>query len=124
MRPLRASNLRKDRMGEELLAHLTRLFDEECREVAMPSPLRPKRSAVLATRQPLTRELQAGVPWLERWAFFSLRLGPFRRRRGESPLRYLLRASCWGLAISIVAYSLFPLVLLLPVAGGRIAPTT
>ena len=51
VRPIRASNRRKDRMREELLAHLVGLFDEERRERAMTRRPRPARSAALATRR-------------------------------------------------------------------------
>ena len=113
VRPIRASYLRKDRMREELLVHLTRLFDEELARTGNAQLATAEAIRRFGDATPLARELQASVPRLERWAFLSVPYsGPIRRRRGESPVRYILRANCWGLAMGTVAFSLFALVLL------------
>jgi hypothetical protein len=89
VRPVRALESRKDRMREELLAHLTSIFEEELarqgdRDAAF-------RESVRRFGEPaaLTRELEASAPRqesmgvvLERW---------LRRRRGEATPRYMLR---------------------------------
>ena len=50
VRPVRASSRRKDRMREELLAHLLRLYDEELPARATPRQRRPRPFRDLATR--------------------------------------------------------------------------
>jgi hypothetical protein len=110
VRPIQASYSRKDRMREELLAHLTRLFDDElarCGDSQMAAAEAIGRFGDAAT---LTRELQASVPRLERFLYFSLpAIGPTRglkrwlqRRVGESPLRYMLRTNCWAMLIGLI----------------------
>ena len=111
VRPIRASSIRKDRMREELLGHLTRLFDEELAinddlPSAATEAIRRFGDAAL-----LSRELQESVPRIERWAFFSFPLsGPIRRRIGESPIRYILRANAWGFIFTIAGCALCALV--------------
>jgi hypothetical protein len=109
VRPLRASPRRKDRIREELLAHLTRLYDEELVRTGDD-----KLAVSVAVRRfgdapQLTRELQENIPWLERWAFFPI-FEPFRRRIGESPARYVVRCSRYGAIFSLIGYSLIALL--------------
>jgi hypothetical protein len=112
VRPIRASYLRKDRMREELLAHLTRLFDEELTRTGDAQWAMSEAIHRFGDATQLARELQASVPRLERWAFLSVPYSaPIRRRKGESPVRYVLRANCLGWALGTVAISLFALVL-------------
>ena len=112
VRPIRASYLRKDRMREELLGHLTRLYDEELVRTGDTQLATSEAIRRFGDAPSLKRELQASVPWLERLAFLSLPYsGPIRRRKGESPVRYVLRANCLGWALGTVAISLFALVL-------------
>ena len=112
VRPLRASNLRKDRMREELLAHLTRLFEEELGQSGDVQRATAAAIDRFGDGPTLARELQASVPWLENWACVRLPVrGAFRRRPGESPLRHLQRGNCWALAASIVAYSVLVVVI-------------
>lgn len=106
VRPIRASHPRKDRMREELLAHLTRLFDEEMArtgdiQAATSEAIRRFGDATL-----LARELQASVPWLESWAFFIFpNCGAIRRRAGESPIRFIVRMNCWAGAFGTALYA-------------------
>ncbi len=109
VRPIRASNLRKDRMREELLAHLTRLFEDERSRSGDVESAVAEATRRFGDAPALTRELQQGVPWLERFAFVNLG-GPIRRRAGESPVRYLLRVNDWASAVGITFYSLLALV--------------
>jgi len=107
VRPIRASNTRKDQMREELLVHLTRLFDEE----RMRNDDVESAATAAITRfgeaTALTADLQAGVPWLERWAFAKLPYGgPLRRRPGESPGRYVLRSTCVGLVCGTLSMAI------------------
>jgi hypothetical protein len=99
VRPIRARYERKDRMREELLAHLTRLYEDELSRTGDPQSATAGAICRFGDPRALSRELQASVPWLERWAFVRLPIcGPIRRRRGESPLRYMLRLNSWVLA--------------------------
>ena len=107
VRPLRASPLRKDRMREELLAHLTRLYEEELARTGDPQLATTDAIGRFGDAGSLTCELQASVPRLERWAYFSVPVGgPLRRRRGESPIRYVLRSNGWGLLFGVAGYAL------------------
>ena len=110
VRPLRASPLRKDRMREELLAHLTRLHEEELARTGDPQLATTDAIGRFGDAGSLTCELQASVPRLERWAYFSFPVGgPLRRRRGESPVRYILRSNGWGLLFGVTGYALLAL---------------
>ncbi|HEX4144046.1 MAG TPA: permease prefix domain 1-containing protein [Pirellulales bacterium] len=110
VRPISASYLRKDRMREELLAHLTRLFDEELARSGNPQSATAAAIDRFGDAQTLARELQESVPRLERWAFVRLPVrGAFRRRPGESPLRHRQRGNCWALGLSIVCYAVLAL---------------
>jgi len=111
VRPICASNPRKDQMREELLAHLTRLFEEELARTGDIESATAEAIRRFGDARALSRELQEAVPWLERLAFFKFPVyGPLRRRRGESPLRFSLRMNCWGVAAGLACYSLAGLV--------------
>ncbi|HEY1785045.1 MAG TPA: hypothetical protein VGG30_05820 [Pirellulales bacterium] len=111
VRPIRARYERKDRMREELLAHLTQLYEQELTRCGDAESATSEAICRFGDARALSRELQASVPWLERWAFIRFPVyGPTRRRRGESPLRYMLRLNSWGLAIGIPCYALIALV--------------
>jgi hypothetical protein len=113
VRPIQAGFAHKDRMREELLAHLTRLFDDELarcgdRQLATAEAIRRFGDA-----PQLTRELQASVPRFERFWFFNPApaIGTTRglqrrlqRRAGESPLRYMWRINCWAMLIVLVVW--------------------
>lgn len=103
VRPIRASPRRKDRMREELLAHLMRLYDEQLARTNNPESAVAEAIRRFGDASSLKHELQGTVHWLERWAFLSLG-GPIRRRVGESPLRYVLRANGWAFVAGSVGY--------------------
>jgi hypothetical protein len=115
-------------MREELLAHLTLMFNEElaCGGDELIATARAIDRFGDATS--LARELQASVPWLERWAFFSFPYsGPIRRRPGESPMRFIVRANTWAWMLSAVGYA--AIALEIAIVGslrrpGRIDPPT
>jgi len=118
VRPIRASNLRKDRMREELLSHLTRLFDEEMVRSSNAQFATAEAIRRFGDAPSLSSELQSSVPWLERWAFLSFpKSGPIRRRPGESPVRYVLRSNGWGLGLAIAGCMLLALVV--TIASGQ-----
>lgn len=106
VRPIRASHLRKDQMREELLAHLTRLYDEEHKRTGDAETAADAAIQRFGDAASLARELQESVPWLERIAFFNLG-GPLRRRPGESPARYIVRSKSWAWALGAVGCALF-----------------
>ena len=111
VRPIRASYLRKDRMREELLAHLTRLYEEELARSGDAESAAAEAIGRFGDAPALSRELQAERPLARTLGIRPLAgFGPTRRRHGESPLRYLLRLNCWGLAIGIPCYALIALV--------------
>lgn len=118
VRPIRASNLRKDRMREELLAHLIRLFDEELARTSDAQSATSEAIRRFGDASLLARELQASVPWFDRWGLSSLpNRGPIRRRQGESPVRYIVRMNCWAGAYGTALYALMALVII--IFGGH-----
>lgn len=91
VRPVRSTIARRMKMREELLAHLTEIYDEE--RAAGHDPLAATQAAERRFGNPseLARGLQASVPWIEqveakldRWA---------TQRPHESVLKFLVRAS-------------------------------
>jgi hypothetical protein len=112
VRPIRASSRRKDRIREELLGHLTRLYDEELLRTDSPEAAAAAALARFGDPRDLSRDLQDSVPRLERWALCELApRGWARRRVGESPARYLIRKNCATLSAGGAAIALLALVL-------------
>ncbi len=100
VRPVRASSRRKDRMREELLAHLLRLYDEELSRSGNPETATAAAISRFGDAAQLTRELQDSVPAYERWGMTDIApRGRAKRRVGESPLRYLVRTNAIGLGV-------------------------
>lgn len=119
VRPIRASNRRKCRMREELLAHLTCMVEQERQrtgdEIAAIAAAIQRFGDVDALRA----ELQASVPMFERIGFVDLvGLGPMRRRQGEAPIRYIVRSNALGFAFACVGFSLFALAIV-AIVGQR-----
>lgn len=83
VRPVHATLSRKRRMREELLGHVSAVYEEEA------ARLGDERSAVVATEQrfgnaaELTVQLQASVPWHDRAAWYW---ESFLKKPGTSPL--------------------------------------
>jgi hypothetical protein len=89
VRPLRANMARKRRMRDELLAHLSAIFDEEL--VCHNDPLAAVEAAAQRFGNPeeLIVELQMTVPRLEQW---EARLEPlFGWRAPETVVRWMSR---------------------------------
>jgi ATP-dependent Clp protease ATP-binding subunit ClpC len=117
VRPVRASVKRKRQMREELLVHLTAICDEE-QQSGSPDVLAALDAAARRFGDPaeLARELQASVPWSERFAYRVERwLG---WRAPESVLRMMLRTSFISLAILAVAVGVPMLASVLIAPGG------
>ncbi|MBX3411543.1 MAG: hypothetical protein KF708_02405 [Pirellulales bacterium] len=113
VRPVRACHRRKDAWREELLAHLTRIYDEERARTGDAESSAAAAIARFGEAPALTAELQAGVSWIERWSLTPLpTFALFRRRIDESPRHYVVRATTYGLvwgtfcAVAVVAISL------------------
>jgi hypothetical protein len=128
VRPVRATERRKLRMRQELLAHLTAVFEEERARLGDDAAAREEALRRFGEPAGLTRELQASVPLLERTlqtpvhAFDRFRvLKPlFCPEPAESELRYALRlAALWG-AFTVVCNVGLYLVRM----GGRFPPAT
>ncbi len=106
VRPIRATHRRKDRMREELYAHLLALYEQQ-REVHDND-----EAATTAAREQfgdprdIRDDLQASVPRLERLA--CVRLHPdnaqWRRKPDESAFRYDLRTMAAVTTLAMGAY--------------------
>jgi hypothetical protein len=99
VRPVVASEPRRNRMREELLGHLTSLYEQEL--ARLHNEDQAAAAAVTRFGQPaeLTRELQKSVPLVERIFWTRLPFGDWTRRRpGESIERHLWRVARWQIA--------------------------
>jgi hypothetical protein len=99
--PVRASGTRKDRMREELAAHLAASWEEERGRDGNGPAAAERAIRRLGDIDELSRGLQDSVPWVERWLFIPL---PFlrwldvldcalRRRDPETPFRHAARVT-------------------------------
>lgn len=106
VRPVRAGARRKDRMREELLAHLASIYEEEFARLGDERPAREE--AVLRFGEPaaLTRGLQESLTWEDRLTYFVERWIGWRA--GESAAGHALRVAlavltflaAWALAMA------------------------
>lgn len=123
VRPIRASNLRKDRMRSELYAHLYGVCEEE------RSNAESEEAALEKTRQRfgdpanVRDELQNTVPWIERALCVPLDSSNSRwkRRPDESAIKYDCRIMLMTAAFSLVGYGAI-VVLALVMRGGMRSP--
>jgi hypothetical protein len=103
VRPVRASSRHKDRMREELLAHLQELYNEELARLGDPSAALEQAARRFGDPAELRGELQQSVPLMERWLFVPVGPPSFQRferrlsrpREHESALRVALRQAGW-----------------------------
>ena len=100
VRPVRASTPRKRKMREELLAHVTAVFEEEVARLGDERTALERTAQRFGNPAELTGQLQQSVPaidafeWFVDWVWF---------RPGESTLRRALRyASLIGLLTGAV----------------------
>jgi ATP-dependent Clp protease ATP-binding subunit ClpC len=114
VRAVHASPARKQRMRQELLAHLTGLVEEEKARGGDEQQALAEALQRFGDPADLSRDLQASVPRLERWEA-GLASG-FLRRPGETGLRHGARLAALGAAIMFVGLNLIPLVF---VAAGE-----
>jgi MFS family permease len=117
-----ASDSRKDRMREELAAHLVASFAEERGRLGDDREAAERALHRLGEPGALTRSLQDSVPWLERVFYTRLlphRLETWRRRRRDETLRrYAIRMTSLMIAL-LAAGDLIVLPLAVAVEGGR-----
>ena len=119
--PIPASGPRKDRMREELAAHLAASWEEECARGGDGSAAAERALRRLGDVDQLGRELQESVPRLERWLFTPLpgasRLESLdralRRRDDETALRHAVRVT-----LGIIAAIAGAEAMLLPVLAA------
>lgn len=109
VRPVRASYDRKRRMREDLLAHVTAVFEDETRSSDDEAAALRRTTDRFGDARRLAEELQASVP---RWAFWPVLIDEMvmRQRAGESTFRRALRlsatffvfnAACAGLVLGV-----------------------
>ena len=114
VRPVHAGPVRKRRMRQELLAHLTGTFEEEqARGGDEPAAL-ARALQRFGDPADLARDLQASVPRSERWEDWVA--GLFRQRPGEAGVRHGLRLAALAAGFVFVGLLFIPVVL---VAAGR-----
>src|SRR5262245_65861705 len=89
VRPVHATPARKQRMRQELLGHLTAIFDEERARGGDEQQALAQALRRFGNPADLARELQASVPRLERWE--GQMIGWILPGPGESKLRHALR---------------------------------
>ncbi|MCC6698723.1 MAG: hypothetical protein IT365_24070 [Candidatus Hydrogenedentes bacterium] len=110
VRPIRASVLRKNKMREELLAHLETAFEEESAVAISDCEALEQATKRLGDPRALREELQASVPWIERVGFsrIPLRLEP-EAYASDEPFgwRGSARIATGIVALTVVLSSLF-----------------
>jgi hypothetical protein len=114
VRPVRASARHKGRMREELLAHVTAVYEEELSRLGDAGAARDRAARRLGDPAALTGELQQSVPRGERLVFALERW--FGWHAPETAARYTLRVALTVLALDAVLFA--ALVALLLVTGG------
>jgi hypothetical protein len=100
VRPVRSSGRRKDRMREELLAHLTASYEEEFARLGDENAARAEAIRRFGEPAALTAELQASVP-LKGWVEYQLERW-FGWHAPESAVRYTFRLAVLILIVSVV----------------------
>jgi hypothetical protein len=91
VRPVVASAGRKNRMREELLAHLTAIAEDELASHGDERRALQRATERFGSASTLSRDLQMSLPCRERWAAHIE--NTFARRSGQSAIRYALRLS-------------------------------
>jgi ATP-dependent Clp protease ATP-binding subunit ClpC len=104
VRPLRAGTPRKRRLREELLSHLSAIYEQE--QVRLHNPEAALDAAAQRFGDPdeLARELDAGLPHHERISYFAERFMLYRAP--ESAAHYSLRMATYTGVLLIVILSL------------------
>jgi hypothetical protein len=103
VRPVRAGAVWKRKTREELLSHLTAIYEEERSRLQDPKAAMQAAANRFGDSTELSREFQAGLPVSERRAYFVERL--FGWRAPESAFRYMRRLALLSSAILAIACS-------------------
>ena len=107
VRPVRASDVRKLRMREELLDHVGAIYQEEFGRLGDSAAALGRAKERFGSPTELTEELQQSVSWVE---FFGYVSDKYRHRPEESLLRFGLRHLLLAFVIMTVAtLSILPL---------------
>src|SRR5262249_6495820 len=98
VRPVRASERRKDRMREELYTHLLKTYEEEL--ARLDDEQAAVEQAIRRFGEPaeITQALQSSVPRIERFLFVRCAQAfedHFRRKEGESVVRPAARLAVY-----------------------------
>lgn len=104
VRPLRASTPRKRKIREELLAHLSAIYDEEQSRAGNPAAALQAATKRFGEPHELACELQSALPLHERLSHFIERW--FAWRAPESLARYAFRQATLTLGVLAVVLSL------------------
>ena len=114
VRPVRATIARKRRMREELLAHLTSIFDEENEKLGDEQAALDRARQRFGDPSDLSGQLQQTVP---RWDRFCAILEQFDLQPGESLLHFAGKQ----LLVMFVAYVVMTVIVAIPslIVRGR-----
>jgi hypothetical protein len=99
VRPLRASFARKRKVREELLAHVSSVFEEELARLGDERLAVERTAGRFGQPAELTEQLQAAVPASD--AIDRLLSG----QPGESTLRAATRLAVWNLALGVIVFA-------------------
>jgi len=115
VRPVRATMVRKRKIREELLAHLTSIFEEELGRLGSERAALERAQQRFGDPRELSVQIQAAVPRSDRLAGLGDRIMLYRR--GESAFAHAVRVA----AVMFTAY-VMTLVVLPPVLWIRGRP--
>ncbi|MGE3244662.1 MAG: Clp protease N-terminal domain-containing protein, partial [Pirellulales bacterium] len=101
-RPVRAGVKRKRKVRDELLAHLTAVYEEELDRLRDPAAAMSAATERFGNPAELTAELESALPRSARREFYSEKW--FGWRRGDSAARYLARSA--AIVFVVLAVSL------------------
>ncbi len=111
VRPVRAAVARKRRMREELLAHLTAIFEEEAEKLSDEQAALDRAKERFGDAQELSAQIQGTVPWTEWFTYFTERFILFRE--GESVLAHAARSAAFISGLFAINLLLVPLALMI-----------
>ena len=107
VRPVRATMARKRRMREELLAHLTAIFEEEAEALGDDQAALDQAKRRFGDPRELTGEIQESVSGL---AKVGATVGKYNFQSAQLVLHLVLRMYCWRLmaVAMLLPVRLFP----------------
>src|SRR5262245_38792709 len=115
VRPVRASVVRKRKMREELLAHVSAVFAQERDRLGDGAAALARARERFGDPAELTRDLQGSVPWLDFLAWLLVP-PPGLRRFGESRWRFAAR-QCLELSVFVLCTGIVGTILLFGIAS-------